>query len=93
MVLCMKTAIMIPQMAEFYKGVSRLEGKLRHLKIDTQRGIFELDGLPIMEQTVSCTIYYRGQASSVVELTILADVDLEGYLEVQTKNIKGQRQK
>ena len=57
------------------------------MKINTRKGIFELDGVPIMQQTLSCTIRYRGDRPSVVELTLLADLELEDDFEVQAKNI------
>lgn len=53
------------------------------MKINTRQGIFELDGVPIMQQTLSCTIRYQGNAPSVVELTLLADLELEDDFEVQ----------
>lgn len=60
-------------------------GDVHHLKINTKNGVFELDGVPIMEQTLECTIHYRGNAPSVVDLTIVADIDLEDCLEVQAR--------
>ncbi len=61
---------------------------VHHFKINTRDGVFELDGIPIMEQTLECTIRYRGGTPSVVELTILADIDLEDCLELQTRSTR-----
>ena len=63
-------------------------GAAHQVKINTRNGVFELDGIPIMEQTLECTIHYRGNAPSVVELTILADIDLEDCLEVQARSTR-----
>lgn len=63
-------------------------GVAHQVKINTQNEVFELDGIPIMGQILECTIHYRGNAPSVVELTVLADIDLEDYLEVQAKSTK-----
>lgn len=66
---------------------------IHQIRINTKAGIFELDGVPIMNQTIDCTIRYRGSVPSVVELTLLADVDLEDRLKVQAKSIGEQSQK
>lgn len=35
-------------------------GDVHRLKINTRTGVFELDGVSIMEQVLECTIHYRG---------------------------------
>ena len=60
--------------------------QVHQIKINTRDGIFKLDEIPIMDQAVACTIHYRGNAPAVVELTLLADVDLEDRLPVQVKS-------
>ena len=74
------------------EGVREMEGT-HQIKINTKAGIFELNGVSIMDQTIDCTIRYRGNAPSVVELTLLADIDLEDRLTVQAKSIGEQSQK
>ena len=63
-------------------------GDVHRLKINTRTGVFELDGVSIMEQVLECTIHYRGDAPSVVEMTILADIDLEDCLEIQARSTR-----
>ena len=62
-------------------------GDVHRLKINTRTGVFELDGVSIMEQVLECTIHYRGDAPSVVEMTILADIDLEDCLHFRSGDI------
>ena len=63
-------------------------GDVHRLKINTRTGVFELDGVSIMEQVLECTIHYRGDATSVVAMTILADIDLEDCLEIQARSTR-----
>ena len=63
-------------------------GDVHRLKINTRTGVFELDGVSIMEQVLEWTIHYRGDAPSVVEMTILADIDLEDCLEIQARSTR-----
>ena len=72
-------------------------GDVHRLKINTRTGVFELDGVSIMEQVLECTIHYRGAQTydtttttntPVVEMTILADIDLEDCLEIQARSTR-----
>ena len=61
-------------------------GDVHRLTINTRTGVFELDGVSIMKQVLECTSHYRGDAPSGVEMTLLAHIEREDWLEMQARS-------